>query len=112
MRPWNFLSGVSCLLAVGALCLGGFALNDSRSTTAGIHDGLVNSCQRVGTPTQAVLGSLIRDQIRQSQAANPKYFPSIPRAEFKRLVKEQEQRLEHRLDQVEAFPPCTRRFDP
>jgi hypothetical protein len=78
MRPWNFLSGVSCLLAVGALCLGGFALNDSRSTTAGIHDGLVNSCQRVGTPTQAVLGSLIRDQIRQSQAREPQVLPGDP----------------------------------
>jgi hypothetical protein len=112
MRPWNFLSGASCLLAVAALCLGGFALNDSRSTTAGIHDGLVNSCQRVGTPTQAVLRSLIRDQIRQSQNANPKYFPAIPKAEFKLLVRQQEQRLEHRLAQVEAFPPCAKRFDP
>jgi hypothetical protein len=98
---------------------------ETTHTTAALHRSDIHSCHRsnvVRSTARRAISALtdvqvdvLRDAVAQNQAIPPRFFPSIPPAQFHRLVREQNaQRLAdvRKLDRLEAEVQRTFRVRP
>lgn len=109
-RWWKVLVIAAVGMACFAAVLASFAFKDARQGRARIREGEVESCLRVARPTEEILARVLRDEMLQTAAVDPKFFPNIPPRVFDRLVRQQQALRAQRLREIEQFPPCVHRF--
>ncbi len=85
----------------------------SNHVDEGLRDASVSACQRgnvvrlVATTSLNTLADIqidvIQQQIAQTSAIPPKFFPSIPPAQFHRLVREQNTKARDQIDRLQQL---------
>jgi len=105
---------LSVILFIGGIFTTGYFLaarnSDNERFAKELHDGLVRNCKKNGNPLREAVQSQIREQIKQRQTFDyTKFFPSVPPAELKHLLEEQNRIDQARLKEI-APVPCTKIF--
>lgn len=84
---------LSVVLFLGGIAGAGYLLNarsdDAARFASELRNGLVKSCEQNGNPLRRAVQRMLHEQIRSSEQTPATYFPNIPPAVFKMLVKRQ-----------------------
>lgn len=101
--------GVLVLLALmvcGGIGLGSYLyvrsqqIEETQQFGDELRNGLVASCERNGNPLREAVQKMLREQIQSSKRTPPEFFPNIPPAVFKALIRDRVQANREIIDQI------------
>lgn len=93
-NPGRFVMPYLVIVLTVLIGLSLIQVKDTRDFTGDLRDGLVKSCERNGNPLREAVQEVLREQIVSAERTPASFFPNIPPATFKRLVREQRERNE------------------
>lgn len=93
---------VLVLSIMGSCILLGGALYAKSQQDNSLRAGLIEGCKTNGNPLRAAVRGILEDEIAQSESADlEKFFPQIPPEELEKLIREQNEKREERIAQLQ-----------